>query len=58
VERFNLKILSEVEGKEQHRVEILLSNRFAGLGILEDDENTYRARIPIFQPERAYVSMN
>ena len=29
MERFNLKLLNEVEGKEQYRVEI--SNRFAAL---------------------------
>jgi hypothetical protein len=32
VERFNLKILNEVEGKEQYHVEI--SNRFTDLEIL------------------------
>jgi hypothetical protein len=32
MERFNLKKLSDVEGKEQYRVEI--SNRFASFGKL------------------------
>jgi hypothetical protein len=32
-ERFNLKKLNEVEGKEQFRVEV--SNRFAALEVLE-----------------------
>jgi hypothetical protein len=35
MERFNLKKLNEVEGKEQYRVEI--SNRFAALENLDDD---------------------
>jgi hypothetical protein len=35
MERFNLKKLDEVEGKEQYRVEI--SNRFAALENLDDD---------------------
>jgi hypothetical protein len=35
MERFNLKILNEVEGKEQYRVEI--SNRFAALGNLDKE---------------------
>jgi hypothetical protein len=33
MERFNLKRLNEVEGKEQFRVEV--SNRFAALGYLD-----------------------
>jgi hypothetical protein len=37
MERFNLKKLNEVEGKEQYRVEI--SNRFAALEKLEVDVN-------------------
>jgi hypothetical protein len=35
MERFNLKKLNEVEGKELYRVEI--SNRFAALENLDDD---------------------
>jgi hypothetical protein len=35
MERFNLKKLNEVEGKEQCQVEI--SNRFAALENLDDD---------------------
>jgi hypothetical protein len=31
MERFNLKKLNEVEGKENYRVEV--SNRFTGVGI-------------------------
>jgi hypothetical protein len=39
--RFNLKKLDEVEGKEQHRVEI--SHRFAALENLDDGVNINRA---------------
>jgi hypothetical protein len=35
MERFNLKILNEVEGKEQYRVEI--SNRFSALENLDTE---------------------
>jgi hypothetical protein len=35
MERFNLKKLNEVEGKEQFRVEV--SNRFAALGDLDTE---------------------
>jgi hypothetical protein len=35
MERFNLKKLNEVEGKEQFRVEV--SNRFAVLGDLDEE---------------------
>jgi hypothetical protein len=41
MERFNLKRLDEVEGKEQYRVEI--SNRFAALENLDDDADINRA---------------
>jgi hypothetical protein len=55
VERFNLKKLNEVEGKEQYRVEI--SNRFAALENLDTEVDINRAwgtvRISKFQPKRA-----
>jgi hypothetical protein len=35
MERFNLKMLNEVEGKKQYRVEV--SNRFAALENLDTD---------------------
>jgi hypothetical protein len=41
MERFNLKKLDEVEGKEQYRVEI--SNRFAALENFNDDVDINRA---------------
>jgi hypothetical protein len=41
MERFNLKKLSEVEGKEQYRVGI--SNWFAALENLDDDVDINRA---------------
>jgi hypothetical protein len=41
MDRFNLKKLDEVEGKEQYWVEI--SNRFAALEILDDDVVINRA---------------
>jgi hypothetical protein len=41
MERFNLKIFDEVEGKEQYQVEI--SNRFAALGNLDDEVDINRA---------------
>jgi hypothetical protein len=41
MERFNLKKLDEVEGKERHRVGI--SNRFAALENLDDDVDINRA---------------
>jgi hypothetical protein len=37
MERFNLKKLNELEGKEQYRVE--MSDRFAAIQNLDDDEN-------------------
>jgi hypothetical protein len=37
MERFNLKKLNKVEGKEQYHVEI--SNRFTALGNLDDDDD-------------------
>jgi uncharacterized metal-binding protein YceD (DUF177 family) len=40
MERFNLKKLKEVEGKEQYHVEI--SNRFAALENLYDDVDINR----------------
>jgi hypothetical protein len=40
-DRFNLKKLYEVEGKEQYRLEI--SNRFAALGNLDTEEDINRA---------------
>jgi hypothetical protein len=46
MERFNLKKLSEVEGKERYRVEI--SNRFAALKNLD----TEIERISKFLPKR------
>jgi hypothetical protein len=39
MERFNLKKLNEVEGKEQYWVEI--SNRFAASENLDDDVGNY-----------------
>jgi hypothetical protein len=55
MERFNLKKLGKVEGKEQYRVEI--SNRFAALENLNDDVDINRAwenieRISKFQPKQ------
>jgi hypothetical protein len=41
MERFNLKKLNEVEGKEQHRVEI--SNRFAALEIFDAEVDINKA---------------
>jgi hypothetical protein len=41
MERFNLKKLDKVEGKEQYRVEI--SNRFAALENLDGDVDINRA---------------
>jgi hypothetical protein len=41
MDRFNLKKLNEVEGKEQYRVEI--SNRFAALENLADEVDINRA---------------
>jgi hypothetical protein len=41
MERFNLKKLDEVGGKEQYRVEI--SNRFAALENIDDDVDIKRA---------------
>jgi hypothetical protein len=40
-ERFSLKKLNEVEGKEQYRAEI--SNRFVALENLDDDVDINRA---------------
>jgi hypothetical protein len=40
VERFNLKKLNEVEGKEQYRVEI--SNRFVALENVHDEVDINR----------------
>jgi hypothetical protein len=42
MERFNLKKLNEVEGKEQYRVEI--SNRFTALEILDTEVDINSAR--------------
>jgi hypothetical protein len=55
MERFNLKKLTEVEGKEQYHVEI--SNRFAALENLDTEVDINRAwetirRISKFQPKR------
>jgi hypothetical protein len=41
MERFNLKILNEVEGKDQYRVEI--SNRFAALEELDTEVDVNKA---------------
>jgi hypothetical protein len=41
MERFNLKKLSEVEGKERHRVEI--SNRFSALENLDTEGDVNKA---------------
>jgi hypothetical protein len=41
MERFNLKKLNEVEGKEQYRVEI--SNRFAALEKLDTEVDVNKA---------------
>jgi hypothetical protein len=54
MERFNLKKLNNVEGKEQYRVEI--SNRFAVLENLDNDVDINRAwetikRISQLQPK-------
>jgi hypothetical protein len=55
MERFNLKKLNEIEGKEQYHVEI--SNRFAVLENLDNEVDINRAwkniRISKFQPKRA-----
>jgi hypothetical protein len=58
MEGYNLKKLNEVEGKEQHWVEI--SDRFAALENLDDDVGINRAweTISIFRPKRVYVIMN
>jgi hypothetical protein len=55
VERFNLKKLNEVEGKEQYHVEIL--NRFAALENLDPEVDTNKSwetvkRVSKFQPKR------
>jgi hypothetical protein len=41
MEKFNLKILNEVKGKEQYHLEI--SNRFAALEILDTEVDINRA---------------
>jgi hypothetical protein len=41
MERFNLKKLSEIEGKEQYRVEI--SNRFVALENLDTEVDVNKA---------------
>jgi uncharacterized metal-binding protein YceD (DUF177 family) len=41
MKRFNLKILNDIEDKEQYQAKI--SNRFAALENLHDDVNTDRA---------------
>jgi hypothetical protein len=61
MERFNLKKINEVEGKEQYRVEI--SNKFAALQNLDTGVGINRAWESIrenikFQPKRVYVIMN
>jgi hypothetical protein len=55
LERFNLKNLNEVDGKQQYRIEI--SNRFAGLENLETEVDVNKAwetieRIQNFLPKR------
>jgi hypothetical protein len=45
MERFSLKKLKEVDGKEEYRVEI--SNRFADLGSLDTEVDINRTREPI-----------
>jgi hypothetical protein len=62
MERFNIKKLKRVEGKEQYRVEI--SNRFAALENLDDDDDvdinraweTIREDIKISAKERLWNS--
>jgi hypothetical protein len=61
MERFNIKKLNDVEGKEQHRVEI--SNRFAALEHLDVEADINKLgklldRISKFQPKRVLVIMN
>jgi hypothetical protein len=61
MERFNLKKLNEVEGKEQYRVEI--SNRFAALENIDTEVDINRASETIrenikISAEREYVVMN
>jgi hypothetical protein len=55
MERFNLKKLNQVEGKELYQVEI--SNRFATLENLDNDVEINRAwetvRLSKFQPKRS-----
>jgi hypothetical protein len=60
MERFNLKKLNKVEGKEQYRVEV--SNRFAALEDLDSEVDINSAWEAIslskFQPNRVQVVMN
>jgi hypothetical protein len=58
MERFNIKKLNEVEGKEQYHVEI--SNRFAALENLDAEVDINRAWKPLertekFQPESRLI---
>jgi hypothetical protein len=50
MERFNLKKLNEVEGKEQYRVEV--SNRFAALEYLGTEVEICSAEEDIWTEER------
>jgi hypothetical protein len=60
MERFNLKKVNKVEGKEQYHVEI--SNRFTALENLDNDVDINTAwetiRISKFQPKRVQTIMN
>jgi hypothetical protein len=57
VERFNLKKLSEVEGKEKFNVEV--SNRFAALGDLDALTSGMRhIKVKILKEEDNIISIN
>jgi hypothetical protein len=61
IDRFNLKKLNDVEGKEQFRVEV--TNRFAALEDLDTEVEINSALETIrentkFQPKRVQVIMN
>jgi hypothetical protein len=56
MERFNLRKLSAVEGKERYHVEI--SNRFEGLGNLDTEVNVNKARETIRENIKISTKMN
>jgi hypothetical protein len=60
MQRFNVKKLNEVEGKEEYRVEI--ANRFPALENLDTEVDVNRVwqtvRISKFLPKRVQVIMN